>query len=268
MTTSLTHDQVIHELGGLARAIDPKAVASAFVASFGLRPGFWRAPLAALAVARAVRPHELGPTFRGGECKECGLKATNLIRSVHERGQFLPGDLSGALAILRELVAQGTSGPNPTREGIRSIERLLQIVSGLADNSREGQLNQEMSSAKICVGNKSDRRHIIETLGACGILETPEHPGFTTRWTSFASRQDRPSVRVECDPPIAFWTAAHGINPKNVNTWFGHLGVEVAATGTAPRQAAVAKQSAAQARRAARASFRPPRISAASCRCS
>jgi len=67
-----------------------------------------------------------------------------------------------------------------------------------------------MSAAKICVGNRYDRRHVIETLGACGILETPEHPGFNTRFTTFAARQDRPQARVDCDPPIAFWTAAHG----------------------------------------------------------
>jgi hypothetical protein len=253
MKAHLDHDQVLRELGELADRIDPKAVASAFVASLSRSPGFWRAPLVALAGARAVRPHAFGPSFRGGACKACGLKLTNRLAPVHERGQALPGGLSEALVILRAYRAQASSAPQPCADDIRRLEQLLHLIAGLPDNAREGQLNQAMCAAWTCVGNKYDRRHVIETLGACGILETAEYPGFTTRWTSFGSRQNRPNVRVECDPPIAFWTAAHGINPKNVDMWFGHLGLRVPATSTPSRQTAVAKQTAAQVCQRARA---------------
>ncbi|GEM_PF-5688576 len=99
MRAGLSHDEVLREVRELAERIDPKAVAGAFVASLQRRPDFWRAPLVALAAAQAVRPHELGATFRGGECKVCGLRAKNPIAPVHERGQALPGDLGAALAI-------------------------------------------------------------------------------------------------------------------------------------------------------------------------
>jgi hypothetical protein len=112
-------------------------------------------------------------------------------------------------------------------------------------------LSTAIAKEKLVLGDKYDRRHVIETLGACGILETPEHPGFTTRWTTFASRQDRPDPRVECDPPIAFWTAAHGVSSKNVASWFGHLGVKVP-KASEPRAAAVAKKTASMKKAAKR----------------
>ncbi|MCE9578844.1 MAG: hypothetical protein K8W52_37310 [Deltaproteobacteria bacterium] len=107
---------------------------------------------------------------------------------------------------------------------------LVALAAGLAvppPRAKETPLSAAIAREGLAVGNKHDRRHVIETLGACGVLETPEHPGFTTRWTTFAARQDRPSARTECDPPIAFWTAAHGVNAASVARWFGHLGVKV-----------------------------------------
>ncbi len=247
----MRHDAVLRELSSIAKKIRAADAASAFVASLSQAPGFWRAPLVALAAARAVRSHALGATFKGGACKECGLSAEVELEDVHENGQCLPGDLAEALVVLRKLKTEKTY-QKPTPDDVKRFSRLLALVGELPDSAREGQLNAAIGREKLVKGNKYDRRHVIETLGACGILETPEHPGFTTKWTSFAARQDRPSVRVECDPPIAFWTAAHGISAKNVDAWFGHLGVRLP-KGTKPRQAAVAKASNAAAKREKRA---------------
>lgn len=250
----LSHDSVLAELATLAARTDAKAVAGAFVASLGGAPGFWRAPLIALAAARAAPKHAFGPTFSGGQCRECGLTKSVELEEIHEAGQALPGDLAGAVAVLRELSNQGAP-PAPAREDARRMSRLLALVGELPPDAREGKLNDAIAREKLVRGNKYDRRHVIETLGACGVLETPEHPGFTTRWTSFASRQDRPSVRVECDPPIAFWSAGHGVDAKNVAAWFGHLGVK-APKAAAPKPRAVAssaKKHAAKKARVARA---------------
>lgn len=252
----MDHDGVIRELQALARKVDGKTIAGAFVASLGREPGFWRAPLIALAAARAVPKHAIGRTFTGGQCKECGLEKKVEEDEVHERGQCLPGDLAGALAVLRLVASPPEPAPKPTKEDGARLTRLFTMIGELPATAREGQLAKEMAAEEICAGNKYDRRHVIETLGACGILETNEHPGFTTRWTTFAKRQDRPSVRVECDPPIAFWTAAHGVNAANVATWFGHLGIrapKASAARVAEREVARVKTAASADRKAKRA---------------
>lgn len=249
-----THDETLEELRALSRKLDADAISGAFVASLSLPPAFWRAPLVALAAARGVPKHAIAVTFSDGSCKECGLAERVALEPPHDRGQCLPGDLARALVVLRAVREQ--PAPLPSREDKARMARLFEVIAALPPTAREAQLEKQMAAAEVCVGNKYDRRHVIETLGACGILETNEHPGFTTRWTSFAARQARPSVRVECDPPIAFWTAAHGVNAGNVATWFGHLGIK-APKATAPRvaarEAAEAKVAASAKKRAARA---------------
>lgn len=241
----LTHDGVLAELTKLSKSIDGDAIAGAFVASLGEKPGYWRAPLIALAAARAVKKHALGATFSGGQCRECGLPRKSKLEGMHEAGQCLPGDLAGALVVLRE-VAKRAPPPAPTKDDVARLSRLLALVGELPADAREGKLSDAIAKARLVRGSKYDRRHVIETLGACGILETPDHPGFTTRWTSFASRQDRPSSRVECDPPIAFWTAANGVNAANVKRWFGKLGVKAPKRAkpkpVAPARPAIKKQ--------------------------
>jgi hypothetical protein len=55
------HDAVIRRVRALARAADRAAIAGAFVASLGAPPGFWRAPLGALATAAVVPTHRYRP---------------------------------------------------------------------------------------------------------------------------------------------------------------------------------------------------------------
>ncbi|CAN5914662.1 hypothetical protein BH11MYX2_BH11MYX2_25940 [soil metagenome] len=204
----------------------------------------------ALAAAEKVPAHPYKEfSANSPSCRECGWDASS-IPELHERGQLLPGELDEAILALEH--AEKEAPPVATKADVKRLSDLLALVGTLLDTAREGALNEAIRKAKLVVGNKYDIRHVIETLGACGILETPEHPGFTTAWTSFAARQDRPSVRVECDPPIAFWIAAHGVNAKNVTQWFGALGVKAPA-GTRARKLPVAKMSSSAKRREARA---------------
>jgi hypothetical protein len=249
-----THDEVIRKLRALARTADREAIASAFVASLGVAPGFWRAPLCALAAAAAVPTHRYRPfSASTKDCRECGLLPTVVPDEPSERGEILPGDLATALAVLEQV--KTTPPLVATAADARRLMKVLATVGTLPGDAREGKLADALRKAKLVAGNRYDARSVIETLGACGVLQTPEHPGFTTRWTSFAARQDRPSTRVECDPPIAFWTAAHGVDAANVKGWFGTLGVAAPASSR-PRKVAVAKTTkrlTARAKRAARA---------------
>lgn len=240
------HDEVIRRARALARATDSALVAGAFVASLGQRPGFWRAPLPALALASAVPLHRYRPfSAASRSCHECGLEPTVDEAELDPRGAFLPDELATAVLVLER--AKGAAAPRPTSADLKRLSELLAVVGALPPTAREAALNEALRKAKLVNGNRYDVRSVIEALGACGVLETPEYPGFTTRWTSFAARQDRPSMRVECDPPIAFWTAAHGVNAANVERWFGHLGVR-APDAALPRSAGVAQQAERVAR--------------------
>lgn len=248
-----THDEVIRKVRAVARSADRKALASAFVASLGEKPGFWRSVLGALAAAEAVPTHAYKPFSRSSpDCRECGLLPKVEPAELSTRGDDLPGDLASALAILEQ--ARKANVPVAKAADGKRLKQILATVGTLPADARESRLNDAIRKAKIVVGNKYDVRAVIEALGACGVLQTPEHPGFSTKWTSFAARQDRPSSRVESDPPIAFWTVGHGVDAANVKRWFGSLGI-TAPAASKPRKAAVAKVSkgmTAREKRAAR----------------
>lgn len=249
----MKHDDIVRKLRALAKNADRRAIAGAFLASIGQKPNVWRAPLGALAAGERVPAHRYQAFSASSKaCRECGVEPTEKLHAddVSERGELLPGDLPRAYQVLAW--ADAEEPPVPTAADAKRFTQLLALVGKLPATARCGQLEEAIRKAKLVPGNKYDVRSIVETLGACGILETPQHPGFTTAWTTFGARQARPSVRVEVDPPLAFWTAGHGVNAKNVKHWFGAFGVTAPAS-TKPRAVAVAKASTGAAKRAARA---------------
>jgi len=250
----MKHDDLIKRVRALAKRIDRTAAAGAWLASLGTKPGPWRAPIAALAPAERVPAHAYRAfSASSTSCRECGVEPVIEldVDATSDRSGILPGDLLQVYPVLTWFRDQ-PEPPRPTAADARRFTRILRLVGELPATAREGQLNEALRAEKLVVGSKYVVRDVIETLGALGILETPEHPGFTTKWTSFGARQDRPSARVECDPPIAFWTAGHGVNAARVAEWFGAFGVKAPASSK-PRALPVAKASASQARRAKRA---------------
>ncbi|WP_217617306.1 hypothetical protein, partial [Cellulomonas sp. GbtcB1] len=53
---------------------------------------------------------------------------------------------------------------------------------------------------------------------------TAARPGIVERWTTYAERDQRPSVRVEVQAPLAWWDSDHGLREDVVGRVFGHLG--------------------------------------------
>jgi len=250
----MKHDALVTELRRVARAIDAHAIASAFVASLPATRtsdlGPWRTALGALALGLAVPSHRRTQTYASGACKECGLEEASTLDAFAPARDRIPGALDSALVVLR--AAATATAPRPTKANITCLSKLLAIVGSLPPRAGESKLNAAIATSKLVGGDRYARRHVIETLGLLGILETPEYPGVATRWTSFAVRDGRGGRRTECEAPIALWTAAHGVNAAAVSRWFGHLGLTVPGA-SAPRADAVARASKAAAKCDARA---------------
>ena len=248
----MKHSEVLKQLRAISRKTDRHAIAGAFLASLGTPPGLWRAPIAALAAAERVPTHRYRAfSASSTACHECGLEPTVPLdpEDIPPHGDILPGDLEAALLVLSTV--RDEEPPAPTAADVKRFVEILSLIGKLPATARIGQLVDALRKAKLVRGDKYVVRSVVETLGACGILETPEHPGFTSSWTSFAARQDRPSTRVEVDPPLAFWTASHGVNGANVAHWFGAFGVVVPKVPKVPKSSSSAKKRAARAPRRA-----------------
>jgi hypothetical protein len=60
--------------------------------------------------------------------------------------------------------------------------------------------------------NKAEREVLLDILGICSVLESPEHTGHLDRWVPAADRV-LPELRyVERAYPVCWWRAEYGVN--------------------------------------------------------
>ena len=59
---------------------------------------------------------------------------------------------------------------------------------------------------------------LLDILGICSVLESPEHRGFLDRWVPAADRVLPPLRYVERAYPVCWWRAEHGANPGQSQT--------------------------------------------------
>jgi len=79
---------------------------------------------------------------------------------------------------------------------------------------------------EVIRSNDSERRMLLEILGFCSVLETPQQPGFLRRFIRHAERLrfPRPGGANDWSYPVAWWRSDHGINEEALRFFFPDLG--------------------------------------------
>ena len=232
----IDHAVVVRRLRALAKRISLEQVTSAFVASFSAdKADFQRLSGGLLNwVQAAYMPahKHLGNDARPEICRQCGHdrdETVDLGEVAHRarRGGGIPGSLSTPTVLLARLqVFAAHPDVTPDAQAIDVFRRLMQVIDEAPATFGESKIRKALGSARI-LGNSNERSLILETLGTIGVLSTPEHRGFDRRHFDFWGRQDRPSARVETDPPICFWRAGDGVHAEAFHHLFGHLELDV-----------------------------------------
>ncbi|WP_326552634.1 hypothetical protein [Micromonospora sp. NBC_01813] len=219
------HDDTVAALRRLAAAVPERAAADAFVAGLGSASRNWQALLPAWALGTTMPEHP-GPTG-DRPCDVCFLTAQTTVDTTlawwqrATSGSPLPGDVCGYLLALESAT---TPPPVPQPHDVWVLHEILDIVRSLPPTTRAGAAAQALRTAGLLPGaDKWTYRSLLEDLAFVGVLQTPEHPGMLTAFTTARQRDRRPSVRVEVDAPLAFWRAADGVTEPLVRRLFGHL---------------------------------------------
>lgn len=233
MPVQWPHDEAIHRLRSLAAQVDLRRAVDAFVASLGLGGLQWQAVLPAMALGLAMPEHAHQPMGSGSErCAICFHTASAKDRTQLAYYRALQGsgwsDEDGPLAALLTLEdalqCPHDSWPQPAPRDIWVLHQLLDLLRTLPGTARYSQARTALQAAKWLQPAKPWRAGLLlEALAFVGVLQAPERPGLWTRFTTARERDQRPSVRVEVPGPLAWWTAAHGINDALLQSLFGHL---------------------------------------------
>lgn len=220
------HDETITELKQLANQWTINEAAQAFVSSLWSAPMIWRSLLTGKLIASGMPSHEHTPYPSSSTCKICGLsvdQATDTTLQWYWRmtnGTPLDGDPFGQVLALRELAA-AQELPIPNEYDRWTLRAVLTVLRELPPKTRY---------SKAAIAHKKERllptqkeyayRDLLETLALIGILDTSEHPGMITEYTTYIQRDERPNVRVEVQAPLAWWDSSVGINENNLNKIF------------------------------------------------
>jgi hypothetical protein len=228
-TSTMTHDAIVHALRAVATKVDLQVAAAAFLASLGSAPKRFRTPLFRAAYAANFPSHAFTPS--AGEqsylCAICGMSKSEVLDHVAQRAWREKGDTGGASATaalldLEDFVANPT--PTPGASDVACFDRMLEAIAGLPAEGRATDLTKLWAKV-VPRTNAYSRASLVATLGACGLLETLDHPGHLTRWVGFWEYEEVPQLNGDMRPPAAWWRGADGVARAALDELFPQEGI-------------------------------------------
>lgn len=221
----IDHDQGVDQVIELVAALSRRAVADAFLASLSTRRLDWRSAMGSFAVFQHLQRHT--PEKMENKCRTCGsyltggveqdLNVLNFERFKwggvrHDQVVYAAFDLS---QLLKE------SLPQPTAADIEIFRGIISAIDQAPQNTSSANLHAQF--AKVLRSNKNERDVIVAILGFCGILETPEHPGYSSRFVPAAERSLPDRRFVDMSYPACWWRSDIGINRRWLSEYFAHV---------------------------------------------
>jgi hypothetical protein len=219
----LNHQQALKELSVTIGRLDRRCVAAAFLASLSTRRLDWRSPLGSYAVFQHMPFH--APVLSGARCSICGFYPSQAVADLNilnfERCKWggvrhvHPGYALFDLKIFLD-----NKVPKPTPDDLRIFRNIVVAITAVPPDVTSASLQSHF--AKVIKSNKGERDVIIAILGFCGILETPEHPGFADSFIAVSERRLPDRRFVDMPYPACWWQGSVGVNQAKLNEYFGH----------------------------------------------
>ena len=209
----ITLDQAIDVLERCFEAVSLEDAAQAFLYSLSSRDVDYRYILASYVYARSWF------SFDRGQTQEVPEKLTGTFFNwVKHRGGGIWGTIGKPIFYLEQFVSmERRAASDGDAEILRSI---LELADSMEDEASGTALATAIRTAKLLPCNQAEAVGIVETLGICGILEAPGHPGFLHSFTPPLER-DTGDLRQSLSYPLNWWHGADGVNWENVAEVFG-----------------------------------------------
>lgn len=206
---SASHDDVVESVRALAARMDPRAVADAFVASLTTRRLDHRSALGSYAIATHLPKHRFQEMREPGHCGVCGLhKKTiqdlNVLNFERLKWGGVRRDDCVYIAFDLEQFSRGERvAPDP--DALALGRTVLATLRGLPGGTSASQAALLLNAVP---GNKAEREVLLDILGVCGILAPAAHPGYSTQFVEYRSRELPDRRFVDRAYPVCWWTAS------------------------------------------------------------
>ena len=209
----ITYDQAVDVLTRCFDAVSLEDAAQAFLYSLSCRDLDYRYILASFVYARSWF------SFDRGHAEEVPEKLTgSFFNWVKHKGGGIWGTIGKPIFYLEQFTSiERRAASDVDVEIMRSI---LELADSMEDEASGTALATAIRTAKLLPCNQAEAVGIIETLGICGILDAPGHPGFLHSFTPPLGR-DTGDLRQSLSYPLNWWHGADGVNWENAAGVFG-----------------------------------------------
>lgn len=209
------HDELVADVRELAARADAQLIADAFVSSLSSRRLDLRSALGSFAVARHLPEHPFAPRSGTAGCAICGANATDEIdRNILNFERFKWGgvrrlDLTYLWHDL-ELFARDAAPSSVSGKDRSLLSTLLADLEQAPPDLTAPRAAQTL--LRKFPSNVAERGVVLDILGVCSVLETPEHNGFKDRFVRDDDRPLPPERFVELAYPVCWWRGEHGVS--------------------------------------------------------
>ena len=211
----ITHDQAIDILEQVFEAVSLEDATQAFLYSLSSRDVDYRYILASYAYARSWF------SFDQGRTQEVPEKLTgSFFNWVKHRGGGIWETIGKPIFYLEQFASMELRVASDV--DVEILRSILELADSMEDKASGSALATAIRTAKLLPCNQAEAVGILETLGICGILDVPGHPGFLHSFTPPLER-DTGDLRQSLSYPLNWWRGADGVNWENGVEVFGAI---------------------------------------------
>ena len=244
----LTHDETLQRLRSVVAQISPTDVANAFLYSLSSRQLQYRSALGSYYYAKAIPEHdaeieyictfcdfkrmcldlpdraqpetpEWTRVFAGDREEECsGYNVFNYERYKwggvrHTQPEYALFDLEQFLLLPKV---------TPTEEDWAILKKLLHSMDELMPNQKVSAYQKLITQKRILKSNAGEVQSLLNILGICGILTSPENPCYCERFADKWEREPK-EHNSGYNYPVNRWRRWDGVNTECFEKVFGRL---------------------------------------------
>lgn len=224
-----THDETLRDILHVLDKISPIDVANAFVYSLSTRELQYRSALGSYYYALAIPDHR----HKGsGHCYLCNWMPLSeadqpeLEVSEYNDFNFERYKWGGvrhtypeyALFDLEQFLLLPKVTPTPEDWAI--LKSILHAMEELPASKKAGAYRELITKKKLLKSNKSEVQVLLDILGVCGILSSPDAPCYCDCFTDVWHRAPREHTN-DYTYPVNWWHVSDGVNEERFQKVFG-----------------------------------------------
>ena len=221
----MTHDEILLWAFREYNECNKKSITDDFIYGLFYGVSYRRAPLSAYAIMTKYPQHSYKPyttEISNAHCNLCALYESqsvdlSFINACRWCGSIIHRRPDMLAFYLHQHKKEAHLAPDD--RAVNMFVTLLKAIFNSELDEKPTTLMKRLRKANVAKIKMGEIKYFLDTLGYCGILETPEHRGFIYNFTNYLN--PRKSRSSDWGYPVDFWTGKNGINFDALDYWFG-----------------------------------------------